>query len=337
MRTLTIISCILSGLLLAPVGRALASCGDGTLEGPIETCDDGNTTSGDGCDAACLKEIGWDCPNAGDPCVPICGDALVVGPEVCDDGNTAPDDCCSPDCLEVTDAPPVCTAAAASIDSLWPPNHKSVPIGITGVTDPDGDPVAIEVTAIAQDEPVDDTGDGATCPDAGGVGTDSATVRSERSGQGDGRVYHIAFKATDTCGLSCESSVEVCVRHDNGHGGGCGDGGPLYDSTAGESGCDGSSCEPVDCITDPEEIAPCGAGVPEAVDERLARARKLLDRAGRKRGGKGRHLGAKAARQLTKAAHHVERAASRGKVSQECASALGAALDDAASCARCSE
>ena len=34
-----------------------ARCGDGTINGP-EQCDDGNRTNGDGCSAACLKEMG---------------------------------------------------------------------------------------------------------------------------------------------------------------------------------------------------------------------------------------------------------------------------------------
>jgi hypothetical protein len=69
------------------------------------------------------------------------------------------------------------------------------------VTDPDGDPVAIAITEIAQDEPPDGLGDGDTCPDAVGVGTGIAALRVERSGtqaaRGDGRVYHIRFTASD--------------------------------------------------------------------------------------------------------------------------------------------
>ena len=43
-------------------------------------------------------------------------------------------------------------------------------------------------------------------------------------------MYHIAFRAQDPLGLFCTGEVEVCVRHDNGHGGVCGDQGPLFDS-----------------------------------------------------------------------------------------------------------
>jgi len=43
-----------------------ASCGDGTIGG-IESCDDGNTTAGDGCDSVCAVEVGYAC--SGEPSV----------------------------------------------------------------------------------------------------------------------------------------------------------------------------------------------------------------------------------------------------------------------------
>jgi cysteine-rich repeat protein len=61
----------------------LATCGDGVIE-PSEQCDDGNLTSGDGCDANCT-------PTG-------CGNGVVTAGETCDDGNTLGDDCCSPTC-----------------------------------------------------------------------------------------------------------------------------------------------------------------------------------------------------------------------------------------------
>jgi len=109
---------------------------------------------------------------------------------------------------------PDCSASVASTSSLWPPNHKMKDIAILGVTDADGDSVTITVDGITQDEPVNDTGDGDTSPDGSGVGTDTAQVRSERSGTGDGRVYEISFIADDGNGGSCSGSVDVGVPHD---------------------------------------------------------------------------------------------------------------------------
>ncbi|HXO19434.1 MAG TPA: choice-of-anchor Q domain-containing protein [Thermoanaerobaculia bacterium] len=151
--------------------------------------------------------------------------------------------------------PPDCSHAVASPDLLWPPNHKFVPIQITGVTNPDGGALTIDVTSIFQDEPVgsgkhgcdgedddhgdqalfplifprDDGGDGDKRVDGKGVGTATAAVRAERSCKGDGRVYHISFTATNGQGLSCMGAVTVGVaRHKNVPPV---DGGALYDST----------------------------------------------------------------------------------------------------------
>jgi hypothetical protein len=49
--------------------------------------------------------------------------------------------------------------------------------------------------------------------------------------RGDGRVYHIAFTASDGDGASCTGEVTVGVPHDKGGHATPIDGGPLYDST----------------------------------------------------------------------------------------------------------
>lgn len=122
--------------------------------------------------------------------------------------------------------PPDCSQASATPASLWPPNHKFVPISITGVTDPDGDQVSISTTNIRQDEPVNGLGDGDMSPD--GM-LQPLQVCSERSGLGNGRVYHIGFTASDNKGGECIGKVTVCVPHDQGEQ--CIDDGLLYDST----------------------------------------------------------------------------------------------------------
>ena len=136
-------------------------------------------------------------------------------------------------CCRDPNLPPDCSGATPDPSGLWPPNHKMVSIEIAGVVDPDSDDeLDLEITSIFQDEPVNATGDGDTAPDGRGVGTSVAAVRAERSGTGDGRVYHVGFKATDTAGATCVGSVSVCVPHDQGRGRACVDGGPRYDSTA---------------------------------------------------------------------------------------------------------
>ena len=62
-------------------------CGNGIVD-PDEMCDDGNTTSGDGCRADCRK-------------TEECGDAVIDDGEDCDDGNTnAADGCDACDATE---------------------------------------------------------------------------------------------------------------------------------------------------------------------------------------------------------------------------------------------
>ena len=62
----------------------IGACGDGRLD-PMESCDDGNTLAGDGCDGSCRREA-------------HCGDGAVDPAEVCDDGNNASGDGCRSDC-----------------------------------------------------------------------------------------------------------------------------------------------------------------------------------------------------------------------------------------------
>lgn len=130
--------------------------------------------------------------------------------------------------------PPDCSGAYANPAVLWSPNHKMVSVSILGVTDPDGDPVTITITDIMSDEPTaSDKGSGGAkhAPDADGVGTDTASVRAERSGGGNGRVYEISFTASDGEGGECQCSVTVSVPHDQGQGNTAIDDGQIYDAT----------------------------------------------------------------------------------------------------------
>lgn len=61
-----------------------ATCGNNTLEAG-EVCDDGNSVSGDGCNAICSS-------------TEACGDGVLDAGEQCDDGNLVDGDCCSSTC-----------------------------------------------------------------------------------------------------------------------------------------------------------------------------------------------------------------------------------------------
>jgi fibro-slime domain-containing protein len=60
-------------------------CGNGTIEG-AEKCDDGNVNNSDGCSSTCQIEMGYACPLRGAPCMPSCGDGMVMPSEQCDPG-----------------------------------------------------------------------------------------------------------------------------------------------------------------------------------------------------------------------------------------------------------
>lgn len=151
---------------------------------------------------------------------------------------------------------PDCTRARAVPGRIWPPNHNLVPVIVRGVTDPDGDPVAIAVTGVTQDEPLNEKGDGNTCPDAV-IADGQAQVRTERSGTGNGRVYAIHFLASDGRGGSCDGSVLVCVPHDQG----------ASDLLAGESGDYRQPPAETGCADDGQtfnSVGPCTSRHPHA-------------------------------------------------------------------------
>jgi hypothetical protein len=117
--------------------------------------------------------------------------------------------------VDCPNEPPDTSEAFASPSCLWSPNHKFVDIGIEGVTDADGDPISISVNSVTSDEATaSDKGSGGAehSPDAAIV-EGAASVRAERSGKGDGRVYVIGFIADDDTDQT-EGSVTVNVPHD---------------------------------------------------------------------------------------------------------------------------
>jgi hypothetical protein len=107
--------------------------------------------------------------------------------------------------------PPLVSAATPTIETLWPPNHGLVQVGITGVSDPDSN-ATITIDCVTQDEPTSGTGDGDTAIDAIISADGTVLLRAERSGGGNGRVYHIHFTASDLEG-SASGVVTVGVSH----------------------------------------------------------------------------------------------------------------------------
>lgn len=100
---------------------------------------------------------------------------------------------------------PDCSAVAGSVSTLWPANRELVPVSVAGATDPDGDAVTMAITGVTQDEPVGDEAD------AAGLAGTGVSLRAERDGKGDGRVYRVAVEAVDVHGAACTATVRVGV------------------------------------------------------------------------------------------------------------------------------
>jgi putative hemolysin len=112
--------------------------------------------------------------------------------------------------------PPTITNTGARPDTLWPPNHKMVPVTVTAqATDLCG-PATCRVVSVSSNEPVDGLGDGDTAPDWTITGDLAVSLRAERAGGGDGRVYTITVECQDSSGNGVTAPVTVRVPHDIG-------------------------------------------------------------------------------------------------------------------------
>lgn len=116
-----------------------------------------------------------------------------------------------------TDAPTLAPQADRNI--LWPPNHFMEEISI--VTNAKDESGCYTIDAqVFSNEPEDGLGDGDTGPDftTPVVDVESGTVtlslRAERAGKGDGRVYSVEITATDCSGNRSSAIVEISCPHD---------------------------------------------------------------------------------------------------------------------------
>jgi hypothetical protein len=106
---------------------------------------------------------------------------------------------------------------------LWPPNHTmrsfhlsdcaSAADNCAGSVDIDAQGTII---SIYSDEPEDanGNGDGHTLGDIVVTGNSSFSIRSERQGQGNGRVYGVNFVVTDGSGNPRTATCRFAVPHD---------------------------------------------------------------------------------------------------------------------------
>jgi rhamnogalacturonan endolyase len=108
--------------------------------------------------------------------------------------------------------PPAFKTLTASAMTLWPPNHRMVPVSLDVALVDLLDPTpSARIIGVSSNEPIDGVDDGTTSPDWEITGALSVNLRAERSGVGTGRVYTIQVEARDAAGNATPQTVTVSV------------------------------------------------------------------------------------------------------------------------------
>jgi hypothetical protein len=103
--------------------------------------------------------------------------------------------------------------------NLWPPNHKLHEIRVEDCVEIvgacPGEVLVPRFIWASSDEPEDARGDGHHAPDITlSADCQQLSLRSERQGPSDGRVYTLGVRLVDALGESYEASCTVSVDHD---------------------------------------------------------------------------------------------------------------------------
>ena len=108
--------------------------------------------------------------------------------------------------------PPTFDSLTASPNVILVPNHKMVRVNIAAVVSDLVDPAPVtKIISVTSNEPIDGPGDGHSSPDWQITGDLTLLVRSERSGEGTGRIYTITVESRDSFGNAALQTVTVTV------------------------------------------------------------------------------------------------------------------------------
>lgn len=240
---------VLPGQSCSSTCELVPVCGNGHVEG-MESCDDGNHLSGDGCS--------WDCRSEG------CGNGVHDAGEECDDGNAVSGDGCSRTCLnevcgngrvdageQCDDANAVETDGCLSTCVVGAVCGDGIRAGAEECDD--GNPVDTDGCTNDCRRPVcgdDVVSDGEQCDDGNVESGDGCTwdCRIEACGDGKFDVHEQCDDGNTTSGDGCSSN---CMIE------GCGNG--VLEPALGEE-CDGTSNCRADCT-----VIACGDGILDGV------------------------------------------------------------------------
>jgi TolB protein len=118
-------------------------------------------------------------------------------------------DAMEPDWQPKVPGEPACSYVTVSAPVLQPVDRSLRKVTLAVPADAGGHPVAVEITGVRQDELVGLVPDAVRVPRR-----DRVRLRAELGRSSDGRVYEIAFKATDVQGAACTGTAIVEVRRD---------------------------------------------------------------------------------------------------------------------------
>lgn len=111
---------------------------------------------------------------------------------------------------------PVISSLTVSSATLWPPNHKMVPITLSASASDAVGVSSLKIISATSNEPDNGLGDGDTAGDIAVTGALTLNLRAERSGAGNGRVYTITVEAKDAAGNASTRTVTVSVPKSQG-------------------------------------------------------------------------------------------------------------------------
>ena len=117
--------------------------------------------------------------------------------------------------VQVVDNTPPSIDVTVSPTSLWAPNHTMQPIVATVQVTDNCPGVSFALTSVTSNEPDNGLGDGDTTGDiqdaAFGTPDTEISLRAERQGSGDGRIYTLIYTATDASNNGDQAAAVVVV------------------------------------------------------------------------------------------------------------------------------